>query len=157
MAVPGSRKALTTLESLLTTRQAPRTLLCEDYLPAGIRAVDPTEGERKWVWSPGLDSNEVGGYADPETYRLDRDDETIWKTQAEALPPGSMSDEDRERYCRTSVDLTMRGGTTSGVVYPLAVCEIASTRRLRNIGGASAGAIAAAAAAAAELGRSYPP
>lgn len=50
-------------------------------------------------------------------------------------------------------DLTMKGGTTSGVVYPLAVCELARAYRFRNIGGASAGAIAAAAAAAAEHGQ----
>lgn len=58
-----------------------------------------------------------------------------------------------EAYCRASADVTMKGGTTSGVVYPLAVCEIARSFKLRNVGGASAGAIAAAAAAAAELGR----
>ena len=41
-----------------------------------------------------------------------------------------------------------------GVVYPLAVCELATDFRFRNVGGASAGAIAAALTAAAELGRS---
>lgn len=50
-------------------------------------------------------------------------------------------------------DLVMKGGITSGVVYPPAIVEIASDHRLRSIGGSSAGAIAAAAAAAAELGR----
>ena len=50
-------------------------------------------------------------------------------------------------------DLVMKGGITSGVVYPLAVCELAEVYRLRSVGGSSAGAIAAAAAAAAELGR----
>lgn len=50
-------------------------------------------------------------------------------------------------------DLVMKGGITSGVVYPLAIVEIAKAFRLRNIGGTSAGAIAAAAAAAAEVGR----
>ncbi|MEA2564039.1 MAG: hypothetical protein QOH06_5543 [Acidobacteriota bacterium] len=50
-------------------------------------------------------------------------------------------------------DVIMKGGITSGVVYPLAVVELARTYRLRNIGGTSAGAIAAALAAAAELGR----
>jgi hypothetical protein len=50
-------------------------------------------------------------------------------------------------------DLVMKGGVTSGVVYPLAVCELAKTYRFKNIGGTSAGAIAAAAAAAAEYGR----
>ncbi|VXC63312.1 Patatin [Pseudomonas sp. 8Z] len=50
-------------------------------------------------------------------------------------------------------DLVMKGGITSGIVYPLAISEIAKAFRLRSIGGTSAGAIAAAAAAAAELGR----
>lgn len=58
-----------------------------------------------------------------------------------------------EAYCRASADVTMKGGTTSGIVYPLAVCEIARSFKLRNVGGTSAGALAAAAAAAAELGR----
>ena len=47
----------------------------------------------------------------------------------------------------------MKGGITSGVVYPHAVCELALTYRFRNVGGTSAGAIAAAATAAAEYGR----
>ncbi|HEX5594011.1 MAG TPA: phage holin family protein [Solirubrobacterales bacterium] len=50
-------------------------------------------------------------------------------------------------------DVVMKGGITSGVVYPLAVCELARTYRFRNVGGTSAGAIAAAATAAAEYGR----
>lgn len=50
-------------------------------------------------------------------------------------------------------DIVMKGGITSGVIYPKAVCTLATTYRLRSVGGASAGAIAAAAAAAAELGR----
>lgn len=50
-------------------------------------------------------------------------------------------------------DMVMKGGITSGVIYPLAVCELAIDHQLRNIGGASAGAIAAGAAAAAEYGR----
>lgn len=50
-------------------------------------------------------------------------------------------------------DIVMKGGVTSGVVYPLAVCELAKSYNFKNIGGTSAGAIAAAAAAAAECGR----
>jgi len=53
----------------------------------------------------------------------------------------------------TECDLVMKGGITSGIVYPLAITEIAKAFRLRSIGGTSAGAIAAAAAAAAEAGR----
>lgn len=52
-------------------------------------------------------------------------------------------------------DVVMKGGITSGVIYPRAVAELAKTYRLINLGGASAGAIAAAAAAAAELGRDF--
>jgi hypothetical protein len=52
-------------------------------------------------------------------------------------------------YC----DLVMKGGITSGVVYPLAITELSRKYRFKSIGGASAGAIAAAAAAAAEKGR----
>ncbi len=50
-------------------------------------------------------------------------------------------------------DLVMKGGITSGVVYPPAVLGLAPTYRFRSIGGTSAGAIAAAATAAAEYGR----
>lgn len=50
-------------------------------------------------------------------------------------------------------DIVMKGGITSGVVYPLALCELAKKYRFRSIGGASAGAIGAATAAAAEYGR----
>jgi predicted acylesterase/phospholipase RssA len=52
-----------------------------------------------------------------------------------------------------SCDIVMKGGITSGVVYPGAVCELARAYRFRNVGGTSAGAIAAAATAAAEYGR----
>jgi predicted acylesterase/phospholipase RssA len=53
-------------------------------------------------------------------------------------------------------DIIMKGGITSGVVYPLAITELAKRYRFANIGGTSAGAIAAAAAAAAEYGRNIP-
>lgn len=51
-------------------------------------------------------------------------------------------------------DLVLRGGVTSGIVYPSAIRRIAERYRFRSIGGASAGAIGAAFAAAAECGRS---
>jgi Patatin-like phospholipase len=50
-------------------------------------------------------------------------------------------------------DLVMKGGITSGVVYPRAITTIADHYRFRNLGGASAGAIAAVAAAACEYRR----
>lgn len=49
-------------------------------------------------------------------------------------------------------DLIMRGGITSGIIYPRAIAKLAETYRFRCIGGTSAGAIAAAATAAAALG-----
>lgn len=50
-------------------------------------------------------------------------------------------------------DIVLKGGITSGIVYPGALATLATHYRLRSIGGTSAGAIAAAAAAAAEFGR----
>lgn len=50
-------------------------------------------------------------------------------------------------------DLIMKGGITSGIVYPPALVEIGKDHRFRSIAGTSAGAIGAAGAAAAELGR----
>lgn len=50
-------------------------------------------------------------------------------------------------------DLVMKGGITSGVVYPMAVVELAKTYSFQRIGGTSAGAIAAVVTAAAEYGR----
>ncbi|MER9565094.1 hypothetical protein [Mesorhizobium sp. M0571] len=52
-----------------------------------------------------------------------------------------------------SCDLVMKGGITSGVVYPKAVVKLSRKYRFRNIGGTSAGAIAAVVTAAAEFGR----
>jgi len=49
----------------------------------------------------------------------------------------------------------MKGGITSGVVYPRLIVRLAEKYRFRNIGGTSAGAIAAAACAAAEYGRQH--
>ena len=51
-------------------------------------------------------------------------------------------------YC----DLVMKGGITSGIVYPNAVLALTERYTFKNIGGTSAGAIAAAATAAAALG-----
>ncbi|MDX0600457.1 RpoH suppressor [Sinorhizobium medicae] len=52
------------------------------------------------------------------------------------------------KYC----DLVMKGGITSGIVYPNAVLALARDYRFKNIGGTSAGAIAAAACSAAAVG-----
>jgi hypothetical protein len=50
-------------------------------------------------------------------------------------------------------DLVMKGGITSGVVYPTVAKVLAGHYRFASIGGTSAGAIAAAVTAAAEYGR----
>ncbi|HZO71738.1 MAG TPA: patatin-like phospholipase family protein [Ktedonobacteraceae bacterium] len=50
-------------------------------------------------------------------------------------------------------DLVMKGGITSGIVYPPAVLELQKTYTFESIGGTSAGAIAAAGTAAAEYNR----
>ncbi len=63
-----------------------------------------------------------------------------------------MSEDDYSRATRRC-DIIMKGGITSGIVYPKAVCRLALQYRFRAIGGTSAGAIAAAATAAAEYGR----
>ena len=66
------------------------------------------------------------------------------------LPSPSRVEPARElRDC----DLIMKGGITSGIVYPKAICALAEQYRFRDIGGASAGAIAAGLTAAAEYGR----
>jgi len=53
------------------------------------------------------------------------------------------------RFC----DIVMKGGITSGIVYPAAVVEIAKSFIFKNVGGTSAGAIAASLTAAAERRR----
>ena len=54
-----------------------------------------------------------------------------------------------DRFC----DLVMKGGITSGVVYPRAIEQLSHHYHFKSIGGTSAGAIAAAVTAAAEYQR----
>ncbi|HEY0625350.1 MAG TPA: hypothetical protein VGD10_01315 [Allosphingosinicella sp.] len=54
-----------------------------------------------------------------------------------------------EKYC----DVVMKGGITSGLVYPEAVLKLSDHYGFKQIGGTSAGAIAAVMTAAAEVGR----
>lgn len=61
-----------------------------------------------------------------------------------AFPP-------HDRYC----DLVMKGGITSGIIYPPLTAQLAKHYRFKNIGGTSAGAIAAVATAAAEYRRRH--
>ncbi len=117
-----------------------------DSLPRDIVS-DQVDG---WLWEA---QEEVPPLRAPQAYAVG-DPVLLAHTEEGALGAGSrLPPKLRAAYCRQSADVTMRGGTTSGVIYPLAICEIARRYRLRNIGGALAGAIAAGAAAAAELGR----
>lgn len=52
-------------------------------------------------------------------------------------------------YC----DLVMKGGITSGVIFPRLIARLATRYRFKSVGGTSAGAIAAAGCAAAEFAR----
>jgi predicted acylesterase/phospholipase RssA len=63
-----------------------------------------------------------------------------------------------DRYAgeKLDCDIVMKGGITSGVVYPGAIAKLAEHYRFRAIGGTSAGAIAAAILAAAEYRRQNP-
>lgn len=93
------------------------------------------------------------GLDDPARYTANSGAEWLRWSPVEA---DRRAEEDPERYRQyvdRSCDLTMRGGTTSGVIYPLAVCSLAQHYVFRSVGGASAGAIAASATAAAEYGR----
>ncbi|BCB86180.1 patatin-like phospholipase family protein [Phytohabitans suffuscus] len=150
MAVRSSGEARQALQRLTGSERVPYPMLLRDGdLPGGLAVPEQAEG-RQWLWSEPPEGT-VGGYGNPETYALSGAPPQVWE------PPHTVDGADEETcrsYMRHSVDLTMRGGTTSGVVYPLAVCEVASRFRVRNVGGASAGAIAAAVTAAAEVGRS---
>ena len=63
--------------------------------------------------------------------------------------PAELCDQDNLLPC----DLVMKGGITSGIVYPPAILVLKEKYYFNSIGGTSAGAIAAAAAAAAEYNR----
>jgi hypothetical protein len=54
---------------------------------------------------------------------------------------------------RLECDVVMKGGITSGIVYPKLIVELSKQYRFRQIGGASAGAIAATMTAAAQAGQ----
>ena len=152
MAVAGRDKALSTFRELINGEVDAGTILRDPYLPKDLepRSDDPVRMDP---------STRIGGYGNDARYTLDANPETrraIADRPSKVLSgrPSIMDDSVAAEYVKASLDLTMEGGTTSGVVYPLAVCELATDFRFRNVGGASAGAIAAALTAAAELGRS---
>ena len=55
------------------------------------------------------------------------------------LDAGKQSDKEGARL---ECDLVMKGGITSGVIYPRLVYQLSKQYRFRSIGGTSAGAIA---------------
>ena len=152
MAVASRGAALSAFRELIHDDPVEaRAILRRPYLPEGLDlSRDPV----------GMDpATLIGGYGKEARYTLGAADPATML--AIAGPPGdvlsgrpSITSDTVAAYAKASLDLTMEGGTTSGVVYPLAVCELATNFRFRNVGGASAGAIAAALTAAAELGRS---
>jgi predicted acylesterase/phospholipase RssA len=78
-----------------------------------------------------------------------------WKLATRTpTPPLAPAEETAPVYKDLSCDVVMKGGITSGVVYPRAVARLADEYRFVNVGGASAGAIAAGLSAAAEYARS---
>src|SRR5690349_12867564 len=88
-----------------------------------------------------------------DTPKVEKSGAVNSETTSQSPVEGAIADTDPYAHPEKFCDLVMKGGITSGVVYPLAVCELAKTYSFKNIGGASAGAIAAAVAAAAEYGR----
>ena len=152
MAVASRGAALSAFRELINRDPVEaRTILRRPYLPSGLEPSDDPVRMDPSTLIGGYDNEAryTFGAADPETMRAiaDRPSEVL-----SGRP--SITSDTVAAYARASLDLTMEGGTTSGVVYPLAVCELATDFRFRNVGGASAGAIAAALTAAAELGRS---
>ena len=152
MAVASRGAALSAFRELINNDPVEaRSILRRPYLPDGLEPSDDPVG-----MDP---STLIGGYGNEARYTLGGEDPAT--RLAIAGPPAdvlsgrpSITSDTVAAYVKSSLDLTMEGGTTSGVVYPLAVCELATNFRFRNVGGASAGAIAAALTAAAELGRS---
>lgn len=143
MAVPGGSDARSTLRELLHGGTV-LTWLHEPYLPPGVSTGDD---------GAPLPDPPVAGYLADVTYAVDDATAAVLdRSPADAVT--TLTHDELATYRARSVDLTMSGGATSAVVYPLAVCEIARAARVRSVGGASAGAMAAAATAAAELGRS---
>ncbi|MBK8448036.1 MAG: hypothetical protein IPL41_15505 [Micropruina sp.] len=154
MPVPRTTAALDTLTVLLTQghRDLPADLV--DYRGHQLHEPDG------WLWHQG---SPQPGLQNPDAYVLD---DALAASPRLHEAPGPVLDEDggndqftaaQQEFCRRSLDVTMKGGTTSAVIYPLALCELARHFRFRNLGGASAGAIAASLAAAAELGRARAP
>ncbi|GAW52582.1 MULTISPECIES: patatin-like phospholipase family protein [unclassified Nocardioides] len=184
MSVPTGKAAREQLRDLLGDESQgtnPETVTRTDLAPdltvpwysndtEGVHQDPPPAANWLWTRESGRAGRDPGRLLrrlrDPAAYDLSplddhQVDDAAWQVYVHTPPAeilaGSSFSGPEQSYCRSSVDVTMRGGVTSGVVYPPAICEIARSFRLRNIGGASAGAIAAAVAAAAERGRATQP
>ena len=149
MPVPRNQAAMTTLGTLLTEGHHDDPGDVVEYPDATIEQPDG------WLWHTGAPQP---GLQHPDAYTLADSSASpgqLHASPAEALAGSGTAPftDNQNEYCRRSLDVTMKGGTTSAVIYPLALCELARHFRFRNLGGASAGAIAAALGAAAELGR----
>ena len=152
MAVASRGAALSAFRELINRDPVEvGTILRRPYLPSDMEpSDDPVRMDPATL---------IGGYGNEARYTFNAQDPATMLAIAGAPSDvlsgrPSITSETVAAYAKASLDLTMEGGTTSGVVYPLAVCELATSFRFRNVGGASAGAIAAALTAAAELGRS---
>lgn len=149
MPVPRNDAAIDVLSTVLTQGHHDRPAELVDYL--GYEIHEPGG----WLWheqqpQPPLQQADAYDLADAVPgARLHESPGLVLDTSGGTAPFTA----EQQEYCRRSLDVTMKGGTTSGVIYPLALCELARHFRFRNLGGASAGAIAASLAAAAELGR----
>ena len=160
MTISAKDSAVADLRRLLNDSSVDAPFVLADLEPP-YAASKPTPG---WLWHADQPAT-VPGLRSPNAYQLRTDDpdlgERIHLSPAAVLGAKDLDHSEskvryspaQQAYLRSSLDVTMKGGIASGVIYPLALCELARTFRLRNIGGASAGAIAAALAAAAELGR----
>lgn len=71
----------------------------------------------------------------------------------DSVQSGTRPTEPQVTNSKKECDIVMKGGITSGVVYPAAVLQLKDKYRFVNVGGASAGAIAAVVTAAAEYRR----
>jgi hypothetical protein len=149
MAVASRGAALSAFHELIHDDPVEaRAILRRPYLPEGLDlSRDPV----------GMDpATLIGGYGTEARYAGAADPATMLAIAGLARgmccpAVRQITSDTVAAYAKASSDLTMEGGTTSGW-YPLAVCELATNFRFRNVGGASAGAIAAALTAAAELG-----
>ena len=95
-----------------------QSILRDYYLPDGLKP-----SNNRILMKPGT---LMGEYGDEARYALAPDQATrceIARPPADVLSgrPMISSNETVRKYVERSLDLTMKGGTTSGVVYPLAI------------------------------------